>query len=67
LLSGLNRISTDRKKELLREKMNLDRNSKHKSKKRSFFEYIKRMRMMELLEKNILKRRWKKFEGCDKA
>lgn len=47
--------------------MNLDSNSKYKSKKRSFFEYIKRMRMMELLEKDILKRRWKKYENCDTA
>jgi len=39
--------------------MNLDSNNKYKSKKRSFFEYIKRMRMMELLEKDKLKRRWK--------
>jgi len=50
---------------LLKEKMNLDSNSKYKSKKRSFFEYIKRMRMMELLEKDILRRRWKKYEDCD--
>jgi len=50
---------------LLKEKMNLDSNSKYKTKKRSFFEYIKRMRMMELLEKDILRRRWKKYEDCD--
>jgi len=52
---------------LLKEKMNLDSNSKYKSKKRSFLEYIKRMGMMELLEKDILKRRWKKYENCDTA
>ncbi len=45
--------------------MNLDSNSKYKSKKRSFLEYIKIMRMMELLAKDILRRRWKKYEDCD--
>jgi hypothetical protein len=46
---------------LLKEKMNLDSNSKYKTKKRSLLEYIKRMRMMELLEKDILRKEMEKI------